>query len=285
MKKALTLFSAIALLIFTVTVQGQDLIAKWTFPTGNATDSLADGGLPVNLTMGIHTEGGTAAIDFTKNGATTKSAQATGWDNGAMSKCWVIQINTVGYDHLKLSSKQQSGGNNPGPRDYMVQYRLGTMGTWADVPNTTILTANDWSTGILDNIELPEACNDQPSVYLRWIMTTNTNSSGGTVASGGINKIDDIYITGLVVISIDENEKPLAITVAPNPSRGEVTVISPSNLAAVELLDMQGRIIYSVKGVNNSKVTMNASFAPKGSYVVRVTSETGMIGVSQLVLY
>ena len=174
-------------------MQGQVLLAKWTFPTGNPTDSLADGGLPVNLTMAIRTEGGTSAIDFSKNGATTKAAQATGWDNGAMTKYWVIRLNTVGYEMLKLSSKQQTGGNNPGPRDFMVQYRIGTTGTWADVPNSTMITANNWSSALLDSIDLPEPCKNQSSLYLRWIMTTNINSTGGTLTSNGINKIDDIY--------------------------------------------------------------------------------------------
>ncbi|MFH1296399.1 MAG: hypothetical protein ABIJ04_03895, partial [Bacteroidota bacterium] len=76
MKQIFTLL--ISLLLILPVSRGQELLAQWTFPTGNQSDSLADGGIPANLNKAIHTEGGgTSAIDFSKNGLTTKAAQAT----------------------------------------------------------------------------------------------------------------------------------------------------------------------------------------------------------------
>jgi hypothetical protein len=284
MKKTLTILFFLMILMAGSAMQGQVLLAKWTFPTGTATDSLADGGLPWNLDKAIRTDGGTSVIDFTKNGATTKSAQATGWDNGAMTKCWVVSLNTLGYDQLKLSSKQQSGGNNPGPRDYKVQYRIGTTGTWEDVPNSTILTANDWTTGALNNIDLPMFCSSQGLIFLRWIMTTNTNSSGGTVTSGGINKIDDIYITGSLFIGINEQLSTINFNVAPNPSSGPVTITSPVMIRSLEIIDMSGRMVYSDQEVNRLNVTLREVFASRGSYLIRIRNNEGKTGIRKVVV-
>ena len=286
MKKIITILSFFLILLIGTALQGQVLIAKWTFPTGNPSDSLADGGLPVNLTKAIHTEGGTSVIDFSKNGATTKSAQATGWENGAMTKCWFVTVNTIGYKELKLSSKQQTGGNNPGPRDYMVQYRIDIAGTWIDVINSTLITANNWTSAVLDSIYLPEACNNQPLVFLRWIMTTNTNSSEGTVASTGINKIDDIYITGkLISTGVNSPEGNIHFTVSPNPSNGPVTITSPVIMKSIEIIDMSGKIVYSYKEVNKTAILLKSGFAPKGNYLVRIKMETGQTGIRQIVIF
>lgn len=284
MKKLITILPLFLIFLSVGVIQGQDLIAKWTFPTGNASDSLADGGLPVNLDKGIHTEGGTGIIDFTKNGATTKSAQATGWDNGAMTKCWVIQVNTVGYDNLKLSSKQQSGGNNPGPRDYLVQYRIGSAGEWTEVPNSALIIANDWTTGLLTNTPLPVECNNQTSVYLRWLMTTNTNSTGGSVASNGINKIDDIYINGNVVIGINEYTNNAIFSMAPNPAHGNVTIKSPEKIVSIEIIDANGRLAVRQNLNCSTQWTLNQGTLTKGIYIVRIMNNDGKTSSKQLII-
>ncbi len=285
MKTKLALFLFFFLLGSLGQIHSQTLIAKWTFPTGNQTDSLADGGQPVNLTMAIHAVGGTSPIDFSKNGFTTKAAQATGWDNGANTKCWVVQVNTLGHEHLKLSSKQQSGGNNPGPRDYSVQYRIGASGPWTDVPNSTLVTANDWTTAVLDSIDLPEPCNNQASVFIRWIMTSNTNSTGGTVAAGGINKIDDIYFTGKQIsTSINDLGKTVEFKVYPNPSVGPLNIVAPEMISAIEILDMQGKIVFVDNSVNSKVPTLNAEIIPKGTYFVRICTISGIIGAKSIII-
>ena len=284
MKKTTTLLSICFFLLAVTTMQGQTLIAKWTFPTGTATDSLADGGLPENLNKTIRTEGGTSAIDFTKNGFTTKAAQATGWDNGAGTKCWVVSFSTVAYEQLKLSSKQQSGGNNPGPRDYKVQYRIGATGNWEDVPNSTIITANDWTTGVLDTIALPVFCSSQQLVFLRWIMTTNTNSSGGTVAPNGIDKIDDIYITGDLFIGMNDLQVQANFTVTPNPSDGPVYISSADMISGIEVINLCGQIVYSNQAVNNTTAILHSGFAPKGSYLIRIKTKLGQTGIRQVIV-
>lgn len=285
MKKTITLLGICLFLLCGTTLQSQVILAKWTFPTGTPSDSLADGGTTANLAMSIRTEGGTSAIDFSKNGATTKAAQATGWDDGAMVKCWVIQVNTTGYETLKLSSKMQTGGNNPGPRDFIVQYRVGTTGTWTDVPNSTLVTANNWTSAVLDSIPVPDACKNQGSVFFRWIMTTNTNSNGGTLAATGINKIDDIYLTGkLIPTAVGEHPGLASFTISPNPATGPVAIKSHEPVSTIELLDLSGRVVYVEQVWNRTNLTINAGSRLKGMYIVRIHTVSGQTGTGNLII-
>jgi hypothetical protein len=283
MKKINILITAIFMI---ATLSQAQVLVKWTFPTGNPTDSIADGGTALNLDKAIHTEGGTSAIDFSKNGATTKSAQATGWDNGVSTKCWVIKVNTQGYETIKLSSKMQSGGNNPGPRDYKGQYRVGDAGSWVDIPGTTIVVANDWSTGVLDSVVLPVACNDQAVLYIRWIMTSNTNSTGGTVSSNGINKIDDIYVSGQPVIPGVKNQRPaIGLKVSPNPSNGLLVVEASEPIASLSVFNSGGKCVYKQSSLSSRKLNLNLDSIPSGTYFLKVKTTTGREGSQKVVLF
>lgn len=283
MKKIIVLFAI--LLVAGFMAGAQVVLVKWTFPTGNASDSIADGGIPANLSKTIHTEGGTSAIDFSKNGATTKSAQATGWDNGALAKCWVVKLNAQGYDNLKISSKMQSGGNNPGPRDYKIQYRIGDAGSWTDIPGTTITTANDWTTGWVDSVLMPAECNNQASLYLRWIMTSNTNSSGGTVASTGINKIDDIYVTGKMTSTlVKENQQKISFSVSPNPSNGSFVVEAAEQISAVSMFNAGGKCVYNQSSVNAKSVRLRMDSITRGTYFLKIRTNSGKEGNQKVVI-
>ena len=254
--------------------QSQVLIAEWTFPTGTGADSIADGGIPANLDKAIHTEGGTSAIDFSKNGFTTKAAQATGWNDGIDLKCWVVEITTTDYEDLTLSSKQQSGGNNPGPRDWKLQYRLPISSFWTDVPNASFEVQNDWTTGVLDSVELPVECKNQPSFFLRWVMTSNTNSAGNPVEASGIDKIDDIIISGkLINTAIPETRNTLVLSVYPNPCISQITVSSSELITSLIVTDACGRVVYN-KTPQSNRVSFEAGNLLPGFYFFRVLTSS-----------
>jgi len=113
------------------------------------------------------------------------------WDNGNASKCWQIQFSTSGYNNVALSSKQRS--SSTGPRDFKVQYSTNGS-SWTDA-GITVSVGSDWTTGVVDNVALPSACGNQSTLYLRWVMTSNTSVNSSTVASSGTSRIDDIAIT------------------------------------------------------------------------------------------
>ncbi len=168
-------------------------IAYWDFPN-NPDDATADGGSVANLSATITTEGGVNAPTFDVAGATTEAATATGWDGGMGTKYWQVIVNTQNYFDLTVSSKQRS--SNKGPRDFKLQYKIGAGGTWTDVSGATVTVANDFTSGVLSNVALPAECDNQSSVYLRWIMTSNTSVNNSTVTNAGTSRMDDLFVTG-----------------------------------------------------------------------------------------
>jgi hypothetical protein len=169
-------------------------IAQWNFP--NATDdNILDGGIAANVGKTLTTVGGVGAISYVvTSGSTTSAASGAGWDAGNGTKYWQIDINTVGYSNLKLASAQRSSGT--GPRDFKVQFSLNGGINWSDVSGASVTVGNNWTTGVLSNISLPSTCDNQTSVRLRWIMTSNTNVNTTSVAGTGTSGIDSISITG-----------------------------------------------------------------------------------------
>lgn len=167
-------------------IANQD-IAVWTFPISGTTVT-PDIASSNNTTKNLTTNGGTIA---SLAGASTQSASATSWSSGSDSKFWQIELNATGFSNIKLSSKQQSSGT--GPRDFKVQYNIGSG--WVDVSGGAITVANNFTTGVVTDLSLPSACNNQSNLLIRWIMTSNTSVGNGTV-SGGSSRIDDIYVVG-----------------------------------------------------------------------------------------
>lgn len=249
--------------IINISLNAQDTIVQWTFPTSNG---LADGGtIPANLTQEIETAGGTSTILF-KNGFTTKAAQATGWDNGADAKKWKVEFETTGYTNLKLSSKMTSGGSNPGPRDFKVQYKV-AGGSWTDVANSDLQTANDWTTGVLNELVLPNECSNKSSIQIRWIMTSDTASNGSIVDSVGTCKIDDIFITGAIMINVNENLINNKVKIYPNPI-SDYIYIENHSASLVRLYNIIGEEILSVNSKDFEKI--DVSKLNSGIYFIKI---------------
>ena len=133
MKKLLLV---LILIPFLQAAQAQEEIVKWTFPNNLLTDTVQNSTNPLNAGQVIRVEG--AGPVSMKNGATNYAAQAINWNDGMDTKSWNIRFLTTGYNHIQLSSKQQGGGTNGGPKDFKLQYKITGTGTWADVPGGTI---------------------------------------------------------------------------------------------------------------------------------------------------
>ncbi len=245
----------------------QDTIAGWTFPSGISTDVTPDFHNANNAADSITALGGTSAINW-KYGVTTYAAQATGWDGGANLKYWQIEINTTGYENLLLYSIQTGGNANPGPRDWKAQYSIGTSGIWIDIPNTVRINTTDWESAKDSNISIPSACNDQPSILIRWIMTSDTSvAPHALVASTGTTKIDDIFILGTYPSFVQENSLSNS-SVYPNPTTGIFTIAASQPVTDVEVFNLLGKLVYS----NHSQVPnpgIDLSGFEKGVYFIR----------------
>ncbi len=172
------------------TLHGVVPVAGWNF---NADSVQATSGLEANESEEVSTTA-SGSIGYINSTTGNRAVSLTGWDDGTGTKYWLASFSTEGTLSLTVSSTQRS--SDAGPRDFKLQYRLGNDGTWADVSGGTVTVANNYSTGVLSNLPLPSECNNQPTVQLRWIMTSNTSATDGTVSSGGASSMHEILIQG-----------------------------------------------------------------------------------------
>jgi len=188
-------------------------VAQWTMPAGNTspnfTNRFADAGTAVNigndslvavLAPATPVYSTPAGYSSTAGGLGFSSIGTSGWNDGQDAKYWMININTTGVTNLTLSSGQ--GSSNTGPKNFKVQYSIGASGTWTDVPGGVVsipaapVAGNPATFGMLTDLPLPAAAENQPLVYIRWIMTDNVSVNNGTVASGGTSRISGIQVKG-----------------------------------------------------------------------------------------
>lgn len=165
-------------------------IAAWNFQSGTNIASL---GIPENLDKTL-SSAGTDAPSYNAPGNGGKTAAATGWNSNTAEKFWFVNISTQNYHNIKLSSIQRS--SSLGPRHFKVQYKIGEGGAYTDVPGANISNGDDYTSGAIINVALPHDCDNQPAIYIRWLLVTNTNLADEAIQSSGESNIDDIVITG-----------------------------------------------------------------------------------------
>jgi hypothetical protein len=213
-------------------------LVGWTFPLSGAT-----------LTADIVNANNSGKTISVSNGTITSSSGASGTDFSASTtswttanKYWEISVNTTGYKNIKLFSQQIA--SNTGPRDFKIQYKIGAGGSYADVTGGTVLLANNWTSGVVNNLALPEACDNQALVYVRWIPTSTTSVAGGTTAAGGTSRIDNVYIKGSLRTNL-AGYNPLAV----NGTSQAVTGLAGSTTYYYEVAATAGA---AVSPVSNS---------------------------------
>lgn len=275
-----TLTATICLIILPFVIMAQDTLAGWTFPSGQPADTIADLHNSANIGRAIRTSGGVSGQTTFTNGATTYAATATGWENGMLTKCWFTGISTLGYQNITISSKQRSGGNNPGPRDFLVQYNVD--GNWVDIPGSNVLVVNDW-TGELLNVPLPASCDNQAGlVLLRWIMTSNTNSLGDPVTSAGISKIDDILIKGDIITGMNSLPGKFTVRLYPNPCGNNININGFSAEIKIRLLDVRGQeLMVSENPLTSGSFDMSSY--PEGIYFLQFINRDGQVHTKKVV--
>ncbi len=184
--------ASINVIVLEEVIPEEEVIAGWTFPV--AEDFGADLGIDVNIGNEISRENEFAGAYTFPVGASTQSISTASWNTGIDTKYWIIEFSTINYKDLNLSSAQRS--SNTGPRDFKVQYKIGE-GEWIDIIGSEITVDNNFTSGVLNEIVLPEEMNNKASVLLRWTMTSNTAVDGADVAGSGTSRIDDILIKGM----------------------------------------------------------------------------------------
>lgn len=278
MKKIFTLLSFVIMMHLTTNAQN-DTLAMWSFPNNDLADTLPNVHNDANINSFIFTEGASAIT--MKNGLTTKAAQATEWQEGADAKSWQIKMSTLAYKTLDLSVKITAGETKPGPRDYKTQYRIGTLGEWTDLEGGELTVYNDWTTGVLEQLPLPEACQNKAELYIRFIMTSNIAQDGSEVLETGTAKVDDLLITGLLYSGLDliaNNENK----VYPNPSHGTFIIESQDPIQSLNIYSMTGQLVYAQESTS-TKEQIDLDL-PKGSYFIEATYHNNEVKMNRIIL-
>ena len=65
------------------------------------------------------------------------------------------------------------------------------------------------------------------------------------------------------------------VSVYPNPSQsnGNSIIESPYPITQIDVLDIQGRMIYQTKNVNNNKYSFFNQSLPAGTYILKIYSK------------
>ena len=259
-----------------------DTIVYWTFPssTGN---QIAEGGIPANLAKTIRRENAFTGSYTFSTGVTTEAISSTSWGSGTGTKYWMIDFSTALYDSIKFSSAMKA--SSTGPRDFACEYSLDGS-TWVPIPGTNrALSASSFTPGKINNKNLPPACYNQPDVFLRWIMTSDTCAADTFgISSTGTERIDNIFVTGRYnpILSVQQFN-PQQIGVYPNPNNGSFTLNIPSNNGTdIKIYSIIGDLVYSTRSSEASSA-IDLSSAGKGIYFIRFTDvKSGIITIKKL---
>ncbi len=258
----------------TLPVSDRDTLVFWNFPN-NPDNNIADGGITANLSKVILREPGFADTNSYSSGATTRAVSTTKWDFGTFTKYWEVEFTTWLYDSIRFSSKQRSSGS--GPRNFRVEYSLDGS-TWTAVAGAKVLCADNFTSGVLSNINLPAACNSQPSVRLRWILTSDSAVNAATydsVRPTGTSRMDDLYVTGRYnpILGVDcNNGQALEFAVYPNPATESVTIQLQRNASVkVEIISITGKLMRS-ELLEGNQFRMDVSDLTSGLYMIRMTN-------------
>lgn len=172
-----------------------DTLAQWTFETSVPTTA---GPLAPEAgsgsALGFHA-GATAYSNPVGNGS-AESFSSTNW---LVGDYYQFSFSTVGFTGLAFSFDQTSSGT--GPRDFSVAYS--TNGSSFTTFQTYAVLANaapnpTWSATTVNSIytlsfdlSAIAALNNQANVFIRLVDASTVSAAGGTVASGGTNRIDN----------------------------------------------------------------------------------------------
>jgi hypothetical protein len=282
MKKILLLIGGFCWLAYTANAQNPTVIAQWSFSSN--VDTIAKyptACISQNAKMALFAQDTTAwpntllrPLSYT-NGVTTGDYAATAdhWQNGKNSKQWSVKFKTNFAKNITISSKQRSGGNTPGPRNWKVQAQI-SGGAWVDL--TTVTVANDWTTGVITEVALPASFDSiSKSIYIRWILVNDTSSSGTIVDSNGISKIDDIVIKGTYpgTSAIQDDENSNDVKFYPNPNNtGTLYFESAKNITLIRIFNSQGQMVSGLKPESNFNFINIQNFEP-GLYFIKTDVE------------
>jgi hypothetical protein len=202
----MTFVLAIGFIVAQANMSQAVIVAGWTFetsPPADLSNSAAIG--PLSADVGTGSASGShisAATDWTTpagNGS-VNSLSSNEW---AVGDYYQFTTSTVGFSAVTLTFDQTS--SNTGPRDWSVLFSTdGT--TYSNVLDYSVLANASpnpvWNTTTSSSLytttlSLPAAANNDSSIFIRLAQRTTVSANGGTVATGGTSRVDNVTIAAV----------------------------------------------------------------------------------------
>ncbi|MDR1698862.1 MAG: hypothetical protein LBR75_03445, partial [Prevotellaceae bacterium] len=236
-------------------VENTATIAQWngyeqgTQPAGGI--FLATSGTNANNGVATLTRDGAGVIS---NTPADLVATSRAWAEGGY---WMTTFNTLGYDNLKLTSRQMGSGT--GPRDFELEYSV-EPDVWLPVPNAgpiVVGTSYAATTGSPAGLALPVEMNNQASVSLRWIVSSTTNISGDALSgTAGTNRLDatisgKISLPALTAMTVKWRQA--------NINQTDKTITATINSQASGFGNLNAVETYVTTADNETTVTINGT--------------------------
>lgn len=202
---------AIVAYIATPASAGLTNLAVWTFETSVPTTAgphAAEEGVNAgagSLAKGVHANSSTVWSNPVGNGS-PESFSSDRWEIGDY---YQFCTSTEGYYGIQVNWDQVS--SNTGPRDFLLAVSAnGKSGPFEDVLSYMVRansspawTSNPAGVVLQDRhkVDLSDftELDDAAEVCVRLVMETTTSANGGTVATTGTNRVDNLVIKGLVI--------------------------------------------------------------------------------------
>lgn len=237
------------------------------------------------------TASGTAA---STTGATYNYNGKIGWLNSSSSgdQSLVLAINTSGKTGIPVSFDAMTirnpyGGSNSRINELVLQYRVGTTGNFTNIPGTTYQnnTTNqqagtDPQNPVTITVTLPDSCNNQPVVQLRW--TSREVSGGGSRPSFAVDNISigngsgsDTTAPAIALLTPANNAadvppaiKPVAQFTEPvTAGSGSITLFDKT-LHSAQTYSISDSVVV----LAGNSITLNVTLKPKHSYYLLLDS-------------
>lgn len=212
MKKSVILSLPVLAAILAVQSVKADVIADWTFQTSASTNNIIGAGKTSGLTQsGISADigSGTASASHASSSAWSIPA-GNGSTNSWSVNTWAVNdyfqfsVSTIGFSNIVISYDQNGSGT--GPSTFQFAYSLdGT--TFNNVGSTYVIPSGvTWTAGtanVLGNTSFAfdlsdiTAIDNMSSVYFRIIDSGTTSINGGTVGTGGTDRIDNFIVSSV----------------------------------------------------------------------------------------
>lgn len=227
--RCLKLIIIIGAVLFAQRLQATDIVgySLLTGSAGAATSGEAMNYPGLGRTL---TPTGLTTTSYTSNGLTGSS-----WDNNGVDGFYTNAFSTTGY--LATAVVGQIKGSSTGPKYIKVQYSMNGS-NWIDVPNHLAYSDDNPSlvlgtTFTPFKFRLPAECDNELSVYVRWIQNGTTSIGNGTVTPSGTVSMKAVVMqsdilspptsqtSSISIISVT----PTTITVGCTPGSGNRRIL------------------------------------------------------------